>query len=139
MQIIQLMIEINTDKSKLDRNFTHNFISNSSYWALGRTLADMQTCIENSLCFGVYLENKQIGFARLVTDYSQFAYIMDVFIIPEQRGNGFSKQLMEYILKYETLQNIKIWRLATSDAHGIYSQFGFKHLEKPETLIEILK
>jgi GNAT superfamily N-acetyltransferase len=133
------MIEINTEKEKLDIAFIHNFISNLSYWAKGRSIEDMQTCIDNSLCFGVYLQNQQIGFARLVTDYAQFAYIMDVFIEPKYRGNGYSKQLVDYILKFETLQNIKIWRLATADAHGLYSQFGFKLLGKPETLMEILK
>jgi GNAT superfamily N-acetyltransferase len=133
------MIEINTEKEKLDVDFIHNYISKSSYWAKGRTIEDMQTVIENSLCFGVYLQNQQIGFARLVTDYAQFAYIMDVFIDPNFRGKGYSKQLIDFILRHETLQKIKIWRLATSDAHGLYSQFGFKLLGKPETLMEILK
>lgn len=128
-------ITITTDKSKLDIKFIHAFISNS-YWAKGRTIETMQTCIDNSLCFGVYIEGKQIGFARVVTDYGHFAYILDLFIDAAHRGKGHSKQLMSFILEYPPLQNIKVWRLATRDAHGLYKQFGFDALAKPENLME---
>jgi len=131
-------IEINTDKNQLEINFIHEFISNS-YWAKGRTVETMQTCIDNSLNFGVYLLGKQIGFARIVTDYGQFAYIMDLFIQEIHRGKGYSKKLMKYIMEFDNLKNIKVWRLATSDAHGLYEQFGFHSLAKPGKLMELMK
>ena len=131
-------IEINTDKDKLNIPYIHEFVTDS-YWGKGRSIETMKTCIDNSLNFGVYLKNKQIGFGRLVTDYGQFAYIMDIFIDPEYRGNGYSKQLIKYIMDLKALSNVKIWRLATSDAHGLYEQFGYKHLAKPENMMELLK
>jgi GNAT superfamily N-acetyltransferase len=131
-------IVITTDKARLDIAFIHAFISNS-YWAKGRTLDTMITCIDNSLCFGVYFEGKQIGFARVVTDYAHFAYIMDLFIDEQHRGKGYSKALTKFILEYPPLQNITVWRLATSDAHGLYKQFGFDALAKPENLMERIK
>jgi GNAT superfamily N-acetyltransferase len=131
-------VEIKTDKNLLDINFITEFISNS-YWARGRTIETMQICLDNSLNFGVYLQNRQIGFARIVTDYAQFAYIMDVFIQENYRGKGYSKKLMTYILEFDKLQNIKVWRLATSDAHGLYEQFGFHTVTKPENLMELTK
>ena len=114
------------------------FISNS-YWAKGRTVDEMKICINNSLNFGVYINHQQIGYARVVTDYFQFAYIMDLFIDESHRGKGFSKELMKYIMDLKELSCVKIWRLATSDAHGLYEQFGYKHLAKPENMMELLK
>ncbi len=131
-------IEISTERDKLDIHFIHEFVTHS-YWGKGRTIETMKTCIDNSLNFGVYLKNKQIGFGRLVTDYGQFAYIMDIFIDPDYRGKGYSKQLMKYIMDLKELSSVKIWRLATSDAHGLYEQFGYKHLAKPENMMELLK
>jgi len=130
-------IEISTDKSLLDVSFINEFISNS-YWAKGRTMETMQTCINHSLNFGVYLQNKQVGYARIVTDYAQFAYIMDLFITENHRGKGFSKDLMTYIMQFDKLKDIKVWRLATSDAHSLYKKFGFNALEKPEHLMELI-
>lgn len=135
---MQTEIEIDTKKERLDIDFIHGFISNS-YWAKGRTISTMKTCIDNSLNFGVYLENKQIGYCRLVTDYGQFAYIMDVFIDPDYRSRGYSKQLIKYIINLEELSRVKVWRLATRDAHGLYKQLGFKQIENPEKLMEFLK
>jgi GNAT superfamily N-acetyltransferase len=131
-------VEINTDKNRLDINFIYEFISNS-YWAKGRTIETMQTCIDNSLNFGVYLQDRQVGFARVVTDFGQFAYIMDVFIQENYRGKGYSKKLMKFIMEFEKLKNIKVWRLATGDAHGLYKQFGFDKIAKPENLMELMK
>ncbi|RQO30231.1 GNAT family N-acetyltransferase [Taibaiella sp. KBW10] len=131
-----LQISISTDKSKLDRSFIHSFISNA-YWAKGRTMAAVETCIANSLNFGVYAPSgKQIGYARVVTDYVQFAYLMDLFIAEGERGNGYSKLLMAYILQEESLSNVRVWRLATSDAHALYAQFGFTAVQHPEKLME---
>lgn len=131
-------IEIDTNKARLDVEFIHQFITNS-YWAKDREIKTMQTCIDNSLNFGLYLENKQIGYGRLVTDYGQFAYVMDVFIDPDYRGNGYAKQLMTYIMNFPELSKVKVWRLATNDAHDLYAQFGFKALEYPEKLMEFIK
>ena len=130
-------IEINTSPEKLDVNFITNFISNS-YWAKGRTVDQMKICISNSVNFGVYKNGKQIGYARVVTDFFQFAYIMDLFIDENERGNGYSKILMQHILEYEPIKNIKVWRLATSDAHGLYEKFGFGKLSNPEKIMEKL-
>lgn len=135
---MQTGIEINTKKDRLDIDFIHEYITNS-YWAKGRTISTMKTCIENSLNFGIYLKNKQIGYGRLVTDYAQFAYIMDLFIDPKYRGRGYSKQLMKYIMELNGLSDVKVWRLATMDAHGLYEQFGFRQIENPEKLMEFLK
>ena len=132
------VIKINTNISLLDINFIHSFISDT-YWAKGRTLETMQICIDNSLNFGVYLQNKQVGYARIVTDYGHFAYLMDLFIDPEHRGKGYSGQLMNFILNFEKLKQVKVWRLATSDAHGLYEKVGFKPLEHPENLMELKK
>ncbi|GAA4272982.1 GNAT family N-acetyltransferase [Aquimarina gracilis] len=125
-----MSIQISTDKSILDVDFIHQFLTRS-YWAKGRTREEVQTSIEHCLCFGVYLEGKQIGFARMLTDYVVFGYLMDVFIIEEQRGKGYSKQLMKAITEHSDLQHVKRWMLATHDAHGLYTQFGFKEIEYP--------
>ncbi len=130
-------IDISTDKNRLDINFINEFIS-KSYWAKGRSLETMQTCIDNSLNFGIFLDNTQIGFARVVTDFGQFAYIMDLFIDKNHRGNGYSKELMKYIIDFDQLKKVKVWRLATSDAHDLYKKFGFKALANPENLMELM-
>lgn len=132
-------IQISTDKSKLDINLIHDFLANQSYWAKGRSLETIRQSIDNSLCFGVYLNEAQVGFARVVTDYSVFAWIMDVFILPDFRGNGFSKELMQAITTHEKLQNLQRWGLVTTDAHGLYKQYGFKPLSTPHKMMEILK
>lgn len=132
------LLEINTSKEKLDVNFITNFISNS-YWAKGRTVDEMKICIKNSLNFGVYIKQQQIGYARVVTDYFQFAYIMDLFIDEAHRGKGFSKTLMKYILEYESVKKIKVWRLSTTDAHGLYEKFGFTNLAAPDKIMELIK
>lgn len=130
------MMVISSDTSLLDRAFIHAFIS-QSYWAEGRTREEMDTCIDNSLNFGMYLDNRQIGYARVVSDRFQFAYLMDVFVDPAFRGNDYSKALMAFILECDELKRVKVWRLATSDAHGLYAQFGFKPLEHPEKMMEL--
>jgi GNAT superfamily N-acetyltransferase len=101
-------IIISTNKELLDVKFINNFIS-TTHWAKGRSLETMQTCIDNSLNFGVYLDGKQIGYARLVTDYCIFAYLMDVFIDEKHRGKGYSKQLMQYTMKHESIKDVKVW------------------------------
>ena len=129
-------ILISTDKDALDIDYINGFISNS-YWAKGRTIETMQTCIDNSLNFGVYLKGKQIGYARLITDYARFAYIMDLFIDEAHRGKGYAKELMKYMLELDAMKNVKFWRLATTDAHELYKKFGFTALAKPEQSMEL--
>lgn len=131
------MIEISTDKSKLQLGVIHQFLTNS-YWAKGRTIEEVKKTIEHCLCFGVYLEDRQIGFARIATDYTVFAYLMDVFILPEYRGQGYSKKLVQAILENPELQSCTVWMLKTADAHGLYKQFGYTELKHPEKLMERL-
>lgn len=126
---------ISTDKSRLDIKVIHGYLS-TSYWAKNRTLKKTKISIKNSLCFGLYHKNVQIGFARVVTDYSTFAYLADVFVIEEYRGRGLSKWLMDVILKYEAIQDLRRWFLATKDAHGLYKKFGFTEMKEPEKFME---
>ena len=129
------MITVSTDKSKLDVPFIQDFLKDI-YWAAGRTIEEVQTTIDASVCFGIYLNDKQIGFARVITDYVVFAYLMDVFIDEKHRGKGYSPTLIEYMMHEPLLKNIKIWRLATSDAHFLYEKFGFTKLNHPEKMME---
>ena len=129
------MISVSTDKSKLNVPFIQNFLKDI-YWASGRTLEEVQTTIHASVCFGIYSDETQIGFARVITDYVVFAYIMDVFIDEKFRGKGYSSILIEAMLNEPQLQQVKIWRLATSDAHYLYEKFGFKLLAHPEKMME---
>jgi len=132
------MITVSTDKNKLDVPFIQNFLKDI-YWAAGRTIDEVQTTIDASFCFGIYLDEKQIGFARVVTDYVVFAYLMDVFIDEKHRGKGYSKQLMQYMMEHESVKDVKVWRLATTDAHDLYRQFGFTPLSHPEKIMELMK
>jgi len=130
-----IMISVSTDKSKLDVPFIQDFLKDI-YWAAGRTIPEVQTTIDSSFCFGLYLDNQQIGFARVVTDYVVFAYLMDVFIAPAQRGKGYSSLLINTMMQEPELQPVKIWRLATTDAHFLYEKFGFTALAHPEKMME---
>jgi len=129
------MITVSKDKSKLDVPFIQNFLKDI-YWAAGRTMEEVQRTIDASVCFGIYLDGKQIGFARVITDYIVFAYLMDVFISEEFRGNGYSSLLIENMMNDPELQEVKIWRLATTDAHFLYEKFGFTPLAHPEKMME---
>jgi len=127
---------ISTDKNRLQIETIHKFLSEESYWARERTFKQTKKAIENSLSFGVYLGENQIGFARVVTDYATFAYLGDVFILEKYRGLGLSKWLMEIIVSYPELQNFRRWILATRDAHALYEKFGFAELKFPERWME---
>lgn len=129
------MLSVSTDKSKLNIPFIQNFLKDI-YWQAPRTISEVQTAIDSSVCFGIYLDEVQIGFGRVITDYVIFAYLMDVFIAEEHRGNGYSSILIDTMLKEPQLKNIKIWRLATTDAHFLYEKFGFKTLAHPEKMME---
>jgi len=132
------MIVVSTDKSRLDVPFIQDFLKDI-YWAAGRTMEEVQTTIDASVCFGIYKDGKQIGFARVITDYVVFAYLMDVFITPGERGKGYSSQLIKTMMEAPELQRVKIWRLATTDAHFLYEKFGFSPLAHPEKMMEKMK
>jgi GNAT superfamily N-acetyltransferase len=129
---------ISTDNNLLDKEYVIKYLSKESYWAKGRSHDRILKAINNSLCFGVYLNKKQIGFARVVTDFGVFAWIMDVFIDPNFQGNGYGKSLMNEISNHENLQSISRWGLNTLDAHGLYEQFGFMKLDNPDIYMEKL-
>ena len=128
---------ISTDCERLQIDVIQQFLTEDSYWANNRTLAQTVTAIKNSLPFGVYKGENQIGFARVVSDYATFAYIGDVFILDDFRGTGLSKWLMEVMLSHPDLQGLRRWILATRDAHGLYEQFGFHNLKFPERWMEL--
>ena len=128
--------EISTDKERLEIENIHEFLSEEAYWAKTRTLGQTKTAIQNSLCFGVYHNGRQVGFARVVSDSATFAYIGDVFVLEEFRGRGLSKKLMEAIVSHPDLQGLRRWLLATRDAHGLYEQFEFSSLKFPERWME---
>jgi GNAT superfamily N-acetyltransferase len=128
---------ISTDKNLLDLNMIHTYLDQESYWAQGIPVDKLKQAIENSICFGVYQLKTQIGFARVTTDKATFAYIADVFILPDFRGKGLSKWLMQTIVNYPDLQGLRRWSLATADAHGLYKQFGFTEITRPERWMEI--
>ena len=128
---------IDTDKSRLDVDAIHDFLANDSYWARTRTREQTEAAIKNSICFGLYHSTRLIGFARVVSDLATFAYVGDVFVIDEFRGRGLSKWLMETMIAYPELQGLRRWVLATRDAHGLYSQFGFRELVHPDRWMEL--
>jgi N-acetylglutamate synthase-like GNAT family acetyltransferase len=128
--------EITCDNTRLDIGAIHRFLA-QSYWSPGIPLATVERAIENSLCFGVLVDGRQIGFARVITDKATFAYLADVYILPEHRGEGLSLRLMERIVQHPDLQGLRRLLLATKDAHTLYEKFGFKPLAAPERLMEI--
>ena len=128
---------ISDDRSRLDRALIFDFLRHRSYWAQEITPEVFGRSLENSLCFGVYLDEKQIGFARVVTDFATFAWLADVFVVEEQRGKGFSKKLVAAVLAHPRLQGLRRLMLGTRDAHELYAQFGFKPLAFPERFMEI--
>jgi GNAT superfamily N-acetyltransferase len=127
---------ISTDRNRLQIDAIHRFLSEESYWARERSKEKTITAIKNSLPFGVYTGENQIGFARVVTDYATFAYLGDVYILEEYRGQGLSKWLMDVIIGHPELQNFRRWVLATKDAHTLYEKYGFTALKYPERWME---
>ncbi|EDM65360.1 MAG: GNAT family N-acetyltransferase [Moritella sp.] len=128
---------ISANFADMDLAVIHGFIS-TSYWAKGIPVATLQRALENSLCFGVFTQDgKQVGFARMITDKATFAYLADVFVLEAHQGKGLSKLLMAAILDHPELQGLRRMVLATSDAHGLYQQFGFTALAAPEVYMEL--
>ena len=124
---------ISTHKSDLNISFIHNYLCNESYWAKNIPVETVERSIEGSCCFGLYVKensiSKQIGFARVITDFATFGYLADVFIIETYRGKGLAKWMMEMIMKHPEMQGLRGWLLATKDAHALYAKFGFSLLE----------
>jgi GNAT superfamily N-acetyltransferase len=127
---------VTCDPAKLDRQMIAKFLS-SSYWANGIPPATVEKSLQNSLCFGLMERDRQVGFARVITDHATIAYLGDVFVLPEHRGKGLSKWLMECVMSHPDLQGLRRWMLATRDAHGLYERFGFTALKKPEVFMEL--
>ncbi len=130
---------ISTDRNLLNFDLIYEYLDKESYWAQGIPKEKLKKAIFNSFCFGVYKQNDLAGFARVITDKATFAYICDVFILSEFRGLGLSKWLIQTIVHHEELQGLRRWSLATNDAHGLYSQFGFTQISHPEKWMEIFK
>jgi N-acetylglutamate synthase-like GNAT family acetyltransferase len=128
---------ISTDQDLLDFDMIHQFLDRDSYWAQGIPAEKLRMAIRNSLCFGAYYQQEQVGFARVITDKATFAYLADVFILPAYRRNGLSKWLVQTIKAHPDLQGLRRWSLATADAHGLYAQFGFTPITKAERWMEI--
>ncbi len=132
------MIEISTEKSRLDVALIHRFLSEESYWAKNIPLDLVRTALDNSLCFGAYDSGAQVGFARVITDYATFAYVGDVFVLPSHRATGVGKQLMAALRAHPALQRLRRWHLLTRDAHRLYERIGFRPLSAPERHMEIV-
>jgi N-acetylglutamate synthase-like GNAT family acetyltransferase len=127
---------ITTDKEKFDVDLIHSFLTNS-YWAEGISRETVRRSIDGALCFGVFENNKQIGFARMITDKATFAYLADVFIIEEYRGRGLSKWLMQIIMSHPDLQGLRRMMLGTRDAHELYKKFGFTPLNNVDRWMQV--
>jgi GNAT superfamily N-acetyltransferase len=127
---------LSTDPAQLDISLIHGFLT-KSYWAKGISLEVVARSIENSLCFGIYANGKQVGFARVISDFATYAYIGDVFVLESFRGHGLGKWMMESITRHPRLEGLRRWTLLTRDAHGLYSQFGFRPLKSPDRYMEL--
>ena len=134
-----MTLEISTEQDRLDVTMIHSFLANESYRVPGISRASVEKCIKHSLCFGVYLDGRQIGFARAVTDFVRYAHLLDVFVLPEFRGRGIGKLLMENILAHPELRTIARYTVGTRDSHGLYARFGFTAFANPERQMELLR
>ena len=129
-------LTISTDKTELDVPAIHHFLSTQSTWAIGIPLATVQCAIEHSLCFGGYIDGRQVAFARVVTDCATFAYLVDGYVLDDCRGRGYARQLMDAVMAHPGLQGLRRFMLATSTAHGLYAQYGFTAPLRPASLME---
>lgn len=128
---------ISTEKAKLNIDAIHGFLSTQAYWCLNIPKQTVEKAIAHSLCFGVYHNEQQIGFARIISDFATIAYLGDVYILQEYRGKGLSKWLMNTIMTFPHLQGLRRWILLTGDAHGLYRQFGWKDIADPLKWMEL--
>ena len=128
---------ITTDRAAMDADVVHRYLSEQSYWNRGVSFDKVVKAMDNSLCFGGFVDGRQVAFGRVVTDRIFFAWLADIFVLPEHQGKGYSKALMAAIKAHPDLQGLRRMFLGTLDAHGLYAQFGFTPLKKPERLMEI--
>ena len=133
------MYTISTEKSRLDIDLIHQYLSKESYWAKNIPRDLVASSIEHSLCFAAFAGDQFAGFARVVTDYATFAYVADVFVLPEHRGRGAAGAIMRAMREHQDLQRIRRWHLVTRDAHGLYEKFGFRAVGKPERHMESVR
>ena len=132
-----MSFRISTDKNELDIELIHSFLNNHAPWAIGISVDTVETAIKHSLCFGVFINELQIGFARLITDHATFGYLCDVFILPTHRSNGYGKQLIQHIFAMPDLKRLRRIVLVTADAHELYRPTGFVPLAQPERYMEL--
>lgn len=132
-------LRISTDKSELDLALIHDFLATGSSWAQGIPFETVRKSIEHSLCFGGYLGQAQVAFARVISDFATFANLVDVFVLPAHRGRGYSKAMVESVMAHPELQGLRRFTLATFDAHDLYARYGFAPPRNPDTLMEIYK
>lgn len=128
---------VSTDKSRLQIEVIHQFLSEESYWARNIPFALVCAAVENSFCIAVYNGNQQVGFARVITDFATFGYLADVFVLAKHRGNGLSKAMLALLIEHEWVRQLRRLLLATRDAQGLYAQYGFQRIEHPERLMGI--
>ncbi|MEN9610312.1 MAG: hypothetical protein RLZZ628_1126 [Bacteroidota bacterium] len=139
MQILNLKkgdFQLTTDATQMNLTVIHDFLANQSYWAKNIPFEIVKKAVENSLNFGLFQGEIQVGYARVITDYATMAYLADVFVLPEYRGKGLSKWLMETIMNHPDLQGFRRWILLTQDAHELYKQFGWKPVDNPALYME---
>jgi len=129
---------ISTDRARLDARAIHAYLSRS-YWATGIPESLVERSIQNSLCFGLFQGVEQVGFARVISDRATFAYLCDVYVLEEHRGHGLGKWLIEEVIAHPDLAGLRRFVLATRDAHGLYAQYGFTPLSRPEIFMEVVR
>src|SRR5262249_52174502 len=130
-------VVVSTDPGRLDLDVIHGYLT-SSYWAVGIPRDLVERAVRRSLCFGAYLDGRQVGFARVISDYVTFAYVSDVFVLPAHQGQGVGQRIMAAIMAHPDLQGLRRWTLFTRDAHGLYRRFGFGEARHPERLMAVL-
>ncbi len=128
---------ISTEKARLDIKAIHDFLSTQAYWSLNIPLSRVEEAVAHSLNFGLYVKEQQVGYARVISDFASVAYLGDVYVLPDYRGRGLSKWLMQTIMEYPELQGLRRWILSTADAHGLYKQFGWKPVAYPDRWMEL--
>ena len=138
MEVTKDEFTVSTDPERLHVTEIHDYLSRS-YWAAGRSVEVVGRSIRNSICFGLFHGDRQVGFARVISDKATFAYLCDVFVLEDYQGQGLGKWLMSVVVSHPELQNLRRFVLATRDAHGLYEQFGFTILQNPDRWMEIFK
>ncbi len=128
---------ITTDPGRLEIDVIHGFLATQAEWAIGIPRSKLEKSLRNSLCFSLFRDDSQIGLARVISDCATIAYLGDVFVLPEYRGHGLAKWLMECVVSHPDLQNLRRWILVTEDAHGLYRKYGFRQLSHPEVFMEL--